>query len=106
MNRSASRRGSHRLGSPKGLIDRPRAAVSVQSVFQRHGEDNDLNEVLVQTYEASDGSSDLSCLHRVGEPGAEVVVSSGCEDLGLGGQAAERLRMNDAISIALELRSS
>ena len=51
---------------------------------------------------AGDADRHLADLDGVGEPGAEVVVVGGHEDLALAGQAPEGLGVLDAVEVALE----
>ena len=70
-------------------------------VRQRHR----LGEILVELERAGDGAGELPDLDRVREPGAEMVALVGHEDLGLVRQPAKRGGMDDAVAVALKLRS-
>ncbi len=63
-----------------------------------------LGEVLVQPQRAGDDPRDPGRLERMREPRAEVVASRRHEDLGLVLQPPERLRVHDAVAVALERR--
>ena len=64
-----------------------------------------LGQVLVQAERAGDGASDPAGLERVGEAGPVVIPFGGDEDLGLVLQAAEGLRVDDPVAIALKRRA-
>jgi hypothetical protein len=80
-----------------GLADVAEGGVA-EIVAQR----DRLGEVLVEAQGAADGAGDLGDLEGVGETGAIVVGVRGDEDLGLVGEAAEGLAVDDAIAVALE----
>ena len=61
-----------------------------------------LGEVLVQAQRPRDPARDPGGLERVREPGAEVVALGIDEDLRLVAQAAEGLRVDDPVAVALE----
>ena len=64
-----------------------------------------LDEVLVQPQRACDDARDRGRLERVGHPRAVVVALRVDEDLRLPLQAPERLRVDEAVAIALKRRS-
>ena len=61
-----------------------------------------LGQRLVERQVAGDGAADLGDVEGVGEPGDVVVALGVHEDLGLVLQPAERLRVEDAVTVALE----
>ena len=63
-----------------------------------------LGQVLVQPERAGDDARDPRRLERVCEPRAEVIPARGHEHLRLVLEPAERLRVDDAIAVALEGR--
>ena len=63
-----------------------------------------LGEVLVEPKSARDNASDAGRLERVRHPGAVVVSRRVDEDLGLALEPAERLRVENAVPVALERR--
>ena len=64
-----------------------------------------LDEILVQAQRPGDAARDAGGLERVGETGAVVVAGRVDEDLGLVHEAAEGLRMDDPVAVALERRA-
>ena len=64
-----------------------------------------LGEVLVQPQRPRDDPRDAGRLERVRHPRAVVVAGGVDEDLRLALQAAERLRVQDAVAVALERRA-
>ena len=64
-----------------------------------------LDEILVQREGPRDDAGDAGRLERVRHPRAVVVADRIDEDLRLALQAAERLRVDDAVAIALERRA-
>ena len=104
------------LDDPKALLVVPERALEERSerllpevperrVAEVVAEGDRLGEVLVQPERAGGGPGDLAHLQRVREPDAVVVALGGDEHLGLVLQAPERLRMDDAVAIALEARA-
>ena len=69
-----------------------------QIVAQRDG----LGQILVQPQGPGGRPGDLGHLERMGEPDSVVVALRRDEDLGLVLEAAEGLRVNDAVAIQLE----
>jgi hypothetical protein len=67
-------------------------------------ETDGLNEIFVKPQGPGNGAGDLGHLERVGEPDPVVVSLGGQKDLSLVGEPAERLGVNDAITIAPEGR--
>jgi hypothetical protein len=61
-----------------------------------------LDEILVQTQRPSDAAGDARSLERVRQPRAKVVAFGIDEDLGLEAKPAERLRVDDAVAVALK----
>ena len=59
----------------------------------------------VQPHRAGDAHRNLGDLDGVSQPGAEVIVVGRDEHLALAGEAPERLRMVDAVEVALEARA-
>ena len=59
-------------------------------------------QVLVQVQTARDGARYLRDLQRVREAGDEMIADGRDEDLSLVLKAAERLRVQDTIAVALE----
>jgi hypothetical protein len=60
------------------------------------------DEIFVESEGARDRAGHLRDLERMGQPNPVVVSFGSQENLGLMGQSAERLGMQDAISILLE----
>ena len=68
-------------------------------VYQRHA----LGQILIQLEGTRQGASDLRHLDRMRQPGAIVITVLGDEDLRLVLQPTEGGRMDDPVTIALEL---
>ncbi len=68
-------------------------------------EANRLRQVLVQTQRASHDACDAARLERVGHPRAVVVAGGVDEHLSLALEPPERLRVEDAVAVALKRRS-
>jgi hypothetical protein len=64
---------------------------------------NGFRQVLIQGERTRDGASDLGDFQGMGETRTEVVAGRREEDLGLVFQPAKRLRVDDAVSVALKL---
>ena len=86
------------------LVERLLAGVSEGRVAEVVSEPDRLDEILVQPQRAGDTPGDARRLQRVREPGAEMVSLRVDEDLRLQAQPAERLRVHDAVAVALEGR--
>ena len=86
------------------LVERLLAGVAERRVADVVPDRDRLGEVLVQAQRPRDPARDPGRLERVREPGAEVVALGIDEDLRLVAQAAERLRVDDAVAVALERR--
>ena len=63
-----------------------------------------LREILVQPQRPCDAARDRRCLQRVRHPRPVVIAGRIDEDLRLALQPAERLRVQDAVAVALERR--
>ena len=87
------------------LVERLLARVPERRVAEIVAEPDRLDEVLVQPQRARDAARDARRLERVREPRAEVVALGIDEDLRLVAQPAERLRVDDAVAVALERRA-
>ncbi len=81
------------------------ARVAERRVPEIMAKSDRLGQVLVQTERAGDDTSDPGRFERVRQPGAEMVVAERREDLRLVLEAAEGLRMDDPVAVALEGRS-
>ena len=95
---------------------RPNAALSASSSACSPGvperrvarvvpETDRLDEILVEPERTRDDARDRGRLERVGHPGAVVVAFRVDEDLRLSLQPPERLRVDEAITVALERRA-
>ena len=84
-------------------VERVLAGVPERRVPHVVAEPDRLDEVLVQPERPRDDARDRSRLERVGHARAVVVALGIDEDLRLPLQAPERLRVDDAVAIALEL---
>ena len=87
------------------LVERFLARVPERRVTHVVPEADRLRQVLVQPQRAGDDAGDAGRLERVGHPGAVVVAGRVDEHLGLALQAAERLRVEDPVAVALERRA-
>src|SRR6185437_12502737 len=85
------------------LVERVLPGVSERGVAQIMGEADRLGKRLVQSEGARDRAGDLRHLDRVGDSGSIQVALVVDEDLRLVDQPAEGVRVNDSITIALEL---
>ena len=79
------------------------AGVAERRVADVVGQGDRFGEVFVQVEGAGDRAGDLGDLQRVREAGDEVVADGGDEDLRLVLEAAERLAVEDAVAVTLEL---
>ena len=87
------------------LVERLLAGVAERRVPEVVAEPDRLDEILVQAQRAGDAARDAGRLERVREARAEVVAFRVDEDLRLVAEPAERLRMDDAVAVALERRA-
>ena len=90
--------------SRSDLVERLLAGVAERRMAEVVAEADRLGEILVQPQRARDAARDAGGLERVREPRAEVVALGVDEDLRLVPQPAERLRVDDAVAVALERR--
>ena len=86
------------------LVERLLAGVPERRVAEVVAEPDRLDEILVQRSARATPRAMPGRLERVREPRAEVVALGIDEDLRLEPQAAERLRVDDAVAVALERR--
>ena len=91
---------------PHRLVERLLAGVAERRVAGVVPEADRLDQVLVQPEGACHPARDRGRLERVGHPRSVVVAGRVDEDLRLPLQAPERLRVEDAIAVALERRSN
>ncbi len=84
------------------LVERLLADVAERRVAEVVPEADRLGQILVQTERPRDRPRDPARLQRVREPRAVVVALRRDEHLGLVLEAAERLRMDDPVAVALE----
>ena len=87
------------------LVERLLARVPERRVAEVVAEPDRLDEILVQPQRTADAARDARRLERVRETRAEMVAFGVDEDLGLVAQAAECLRVDDAVAVALERRA-
>ena len=95
---AAPERGAERV------VERLLARVAERRVARVVPEADRLDEVLVEPQRARDDARDRGRLERVGHPGAVVVALGVDEDLRLPLQPPERLRVHEAVAVALERR--
>ena len=88
-----------------GRVERVLARMPERRVTHVVPEPDRLDEVLVQPQRPRDDARDRRRLERVGHPRAVVVALGVDEDLRLSLQPPERLRVDDAVAVALELRA-
>ena len=81
----------------QGILPR----MAKRGVPEVMGEADGLGQRLVQAQGACDGPRDLRNLERVGDPGAIEVALVVHEHLGLVDEPPERVRMHDAVAVAL-----
>ena len=87
------------------LVERVLAGVAERRMAHVVAEPDRLDEVLVQPQRPRDDAGDPGRLERVRHARAVVVAGRVDEDLRLALQAAERLRVEDAVAVALERRA-
>ena len=87
------------------IVERLLTRVTERRVAGVVPEADRLDEVLVQPQRPRDDARDRGRLERVGHPRAVVVALGVDEDLCLPLQAPERLRVDEAVAIALKRRS-
>ncbi len=85
-----------------GLIQRRLAAVAEWGMPQVVRQRNGFREVFVEAQAAGDIAGDLGDFNGMGEAVAVVVAVIGNKDLGFGLKSAERLGMDNPVSVALE----
>ena len=78
------------------------AGVAEGRVAEVVAEPDRLGQVLVEAERPRDGAGDPAGLEGVGEPGPVVVALGGDEDLRLVLEAAERLRVDYPVAVALK----
>ena len=83
-------------------VERLLAGVAEGRVAEVVAEPDRLGQVLVEAERAGDRAGDPAGLQRVGEAGPVVVALGGDEDLRLVLEAAEGLRVDDPVAVALE----
>jgi len=86
------------------LVERLLAGVAEGRMADVVADGDRLGEILVQAQCSPDPARDARSLERVREPRAEVVALGVDEYLCLVAQAAERLRVDDPVSVTLERR--
>ena len=86
-------------------VERLLAGVAEGRVAEVVAEPDRLGQVLVEAERAGDRAGDPARLQRVGEPGPVVIALGRDEDLRLVLEPAERLRVDDAVAVALEGRA-
>ncbi len=86
------------------LVERLLPGVPERRMAEVVAEADRLDEILVQPQRPRDGARDAGRLERVREARAEVVALGVDEYLRLQPQPAERLRVDDAVAVALERR--
>ena len=87
------------------VVERLLARVPERRVAGVVAEADRLDEVLVEPERPRDDAGDRGRLERVGHPGAVVVALGVDEDLRLPLQPPERLRVDEAVAVALERRA-
>ena len=86
------------------LVQRLLAGVPERRVAEIVAEPDRFDEILVQLQRPADAARDPGGLERVRQPCPEMVALRIDEDLRLEAQAAERLRVDDPVAVALERR--
>ena len=86
------------------LVERLLAGVAERRVAEVVAEPDRLDEILVQLQRPADAARDPGGLERVRQPRPEMVALGIDEHLRLEAQAAERLRVDDPVAVALERR--
>ena len=89
----------------QGGVERSLAGVPERRMAHVVAEPDRLGQVLVQPEGARDDASDARGLERVGHARAVVVAGRVDEDLCLPLQPPERLRVQDAVAVALKRRA-
>ena len=84
------------------LVEHRLAGVAEGRVAEVVAEPDRLGQVLVEAERPGDVAGDAAGLERVRQPGAVVVALGRDEDLRLVLEPAERLRVHDAVAVALE----
>jgi hypothetical protein len=87
------------------VVERFFARMAERRVARVVPEPDRLDEVLVQAQRPRDAARDPRRLERVGHARAVVVARRVDEDLRLALQAAKRLRVQDAVAVALKRRA-
>ena len=85
-------------------VERVLAGVTEGRVAEIVAEPDRLGQILVQAQRPRDDARDRRRLERVRHPGSVVVALRVDEDLRLALQPPERLRVDDAVAVALERR--
>ena len=92
-----------RASSRSALVERVLAGVAERRVAEVVAERDRLGQVLVEPQRARDRARDLRDLERVRQARAVVVALGREEDLRLVREAPERLAVDDAVAVALEV---
>jgi hypothetical protein len=87
------------------LVECPFPGMPEGRMAEVMGKRQRLRKVLVEAERPGDGPRDLRHFQRVGQPRAEMVALVVNEDLRLVLQPPERIRMDDAVAVALERRA-
>src|SRR6478752_10828233 len=83
--------------------DRRLAGMSERGMAEIMPHADGFNQVFVEAQCATDGSRDLGYLQRVCKAGSIMVARRSDENLCFVHKAAKRFRMNDPVTVALEL---
>ena len=86
------------------LVERLLAGVTERRMAEVVTDRDRLGQILVEPQPARDAARDAGRLERVCEAHAEVIALGIHEDLRLEAQPPERLRVDDAVAVALERR--
>jgi hypothetical protein len=86
------------------LAQEPLPGVAERRVAEVVAHHHRLDQHLVEPQRPGDGAGHLGDLEGVGEPGPVVIAARGEEHLGLAREAAERLRVEEPVPVALEDR--
>ena len=86
------------------LVEHALARVPERRMAEIVAERDGFGQLFVELQDLGDGPRDLRDLERVRQPRAVVIAGRREEDLRLVLQPAERLRVNDAVAIALKRR--
>ena len=84
------------------LVERLLARMTERRMAEIVADRDRFGQILVQPQPARDTARDARSLERVREARAEVIALGIHEDLSLEAQSPERLRVDDAVSVALE----